>query len=161
MRLFHWARCFNNWHTYNFIWFYQSRYDTICPIEKIFYGWIIAIPCHHHLVKREIFFPNFINLAVAPFDNAAKLFLNFHDNFTFVECSPFEHSKKIFLILYLLLLNDTFSTRKPLFRIENIFLFKLFRSEHVFPIGKSFFKLYQDRFTNDWSSGKYYFSISC
>lgn len=77
-------------------------------------------------MKREIFFPNFINLAVAPFDNAAKLFLNFHDNFTFVECSPFEHSKKIFLILYLLLLNDIFSTRKPLFRIENIFYLNSF-----------------------------------
>ena len=46
-----------------------------------------------------------------------NFFENFHDNFTFVECSPFEHSKKIFLILYLLLLYDTFSTRKPLFRI--------------------------------------------
>lgn len=34
--------------------------------------------------------------------------------------------KKIFLILYLLLLYDTFSTRKPLFRIENIFCFNSF-----------------------------------
>lgn len=87
---------------------------------------ILAKPYFHHLVKHEIFFPNFINLAVAPFDNAAKLFWKFSWQFYICRVLTIWTFEKKFLILYLLLLYDTFSTRKSLFRIENIFCFNSF-----------------------------------
>ena len=99
---------------------------------------ILAKPYYHHLVKREIFFPNFINLAVAPFDNAAKLFWKFSWQFYICRVLTIWTFEKNFLILYLLLLYDTFSTRKPLFRIENIFYFNSFVRNTFFLSAKLF-----------------------